>query len=52
MDFRFAYIDPGTGSYLIQLLLGVVLGGAFAVKAFWSRIKQLFNGSPRRKKDE
>ena len=34
-----AYLDPGTGSYLLQLLVGGFLGGLYAVKIFWGRIK-------------
>ena len=41
----FAYLDPGTGSYLLQLALAGVLGASYAVKHFWSRLKGLFNRS-------
>jgi len=37
-----AYIDPGTGSFIIQLLLGFLFGGLFAIKLFWSRMKRFF----------
>ena len=33
-----AYIDPGTGSYVLQLIIGGLLGVAVTVKAFWRRI--------------
>ncbi len=33
-----AYIDPGTGSIVLQLLIAGALGAAFAVKRFWKRI--------------
>lgn len=33
-----AYLDPGTGSYIFQVLIGVFLGTAVAVKVFWRRI--------------
>jgi len=33
-----AYLDPGTGSFLLQLLIGAVLGAGFAVKMGWHRI--------------
>ena len=39
----YAYLDPGTGSYLIQVLLGIGLGAAFSVKVFWGKIKAFFN---------
>ncbi|HUW30914.1 MAG TPA: hypothetical protein VM223_04825 [Planctomycetota bacterium] len=34
-----AYIDPGTGSYIFQILIASVLGGLFALKIFWKNIK-------------
>jgi hypothetical protein len=37
-----AYLDPGTGSFLLQLLLATFLGGLFMVKVFWKRIKDFF----------
>ena len=38
----YAYLDPGTGSVLLQLLLGGVAGIAMAAKLYWARIKGLF----------
>jgi hypothetical protein len=38
-----AYIDPGTGSYLIQLLIAAAVGLAFGVKLYWRKIKTLFS---------
>ncbi len=34
-----AYIDPGTGSYILQLILAGMVGAAFTLKLFWKRIK-------------
>ena len=45
-----AYIDPGTGSYLIQLLIAAAVGLAFGVKLYWRKIKALFMS--RTKEDE
>jgi Na+/proline symporter len=43
-----AYLDPGTGSYIWQLLIGVLFGGVFAAGVFWRRtlafLKRLFSG--------
>ena len=33
-----AYIDPGTGSYVIQVILAAILGGVVTMKVFWKRI--------------
>lgn len=38
------YLDPGTGSMLIQVILAVVLGAGVAVKIFWRNIKAFFTG--------
>ena len=35
-----AYVDPGTGSYFLQILLAGILGGAFAVRIYWRRIRR------------
>ncbi len=36
------YLDPGSGSFLIQLLLAVILGAGVAVRLYWGKIKTLF----------
>jgi hypothetical protein len=37
-----AYLDPGTGSYIIQLVLAALFGGLFAIKMFWAKIAAFF----------
>lgn len=37
-----AYIDPGSGSFIFQVLIGGLLAGAVAVKHFWRRIVSFF----------
>ena len=39
-----AYLDPGTGSYLFQILIAALVGGLFAVKLFWGKIAAFFSG--------
>jgi hypothetical protein len=36
------YVDPGSGSYLIQLLIGAALAGLFFLKNLWWKIKYFF----------
>jgi len=43
----FAYLDPGTGSYLLQLALAGALGASYAVRHFWARLKGLVSRSGR-----
>lgn len=33
-----AYLDPGTGSMLLQMIIGGLLGGGILLKAFWGKI--------------
>ena len=34
-----AYIDPGTGSYVLQIVIASVLAAGFVIKATWRNIK-------------
>lgn len=34
------YLDPGSGSFLIQLLIAALLGAGVAIGASWSKIKR------------
>ena len=47
-----AYLDPGTGSYLLQLLIAGVLGALFAVKVYWTNVKTFFLSRFRKPKDD
>ncbi len=38
----FAYLDPGTGSIIIQAVIGAAVGAAVVVKTYWGRIRKLF----------
>jgi len=37
------YLDPATGSLIIQMLVGAVLGAALTVKMWWYRLKEIFS---------
>lgn len=39
---NFAYLDPGTGSIVVQALIGVIAGGAFIFKNTIRRILPKF----------
>jgi len=38
----FGYLDPGTGSFVLQLVVAGLLSGLLAVKMFWSRLIGIF----------
>ncbi|MBL0270652.1 MAG: hypothetical protein KAX45_09705 [Chitinophagaceae bacterium] len=44
MSFFLNYIDPGSGSYLVQAIIAAVLGAGFWIKASWHRIRAFFGG--------
>jgi len=35
-----AYLDPGTGSFMIQILIGAVLGNIYFIRLYWAKLKQ------------
>ena len=37
-----AYIDPGTGSLIIQITIATFLGGLYMMKVYWRRVKVWF----------
>jgi hypothetical protein len=39
----FAYLDPGTGSMIVQLLLGGLAGALVVGKLYWQRFKSFFS---------
>jgi len=47
----FLYIDPGSGSYLVQVIVAGVLGIAFFFKNIWAWIKSKFTRSSKNSND-
>jgi len=47
-----AYLDPGSGSFLVQLLIAGLVGVGFLIKAYWKKIKGLFNRSDSKIEDD
>ena len=39
---RLAYVDPGTGSFLVQVLIATLAGASVAVHRYWSHVKGWF----------
>jgi hypothetical protein len=40
-----AYLDPGFGSMVWQMIAGVTFAAAFTVKIYWQKIKNFFSRS-------
>lgn len=47
-----AYIDPGTGSFVIQGIIAAVVGAGVALKMFWGRITGAITGRKPKLDDE
>jgi hypothetical protein len=35
-----AYVDPGTASYVLQVVAGGLLAGVYLVRTYWDRVKE------------
>lgn len=46
------YIDPGSGSYLVQVIIGALLGVVMFFKNIKMYLLSLFKRSPKKQKDE
>jgi hypothetical protein len=49
MGISLLYIDPGSGSYLVQVIIAAILGGLFYFKNLWWKIRSFFT---KNKKDD
>jgi len=38
-EYAYGYIDPGTGSYVFQIIVAAFVAGSFMVKIYWHKIK-------------
>jgi hypothetical protein len=52
MNNVFLYIDPSSGSYLIQMLIAGILGSLFFFKNAWLKVKSFFSGKKEETKEE
>jgi hypothetical protein len=46
------YLDPGSGSFLIQLLIAGVAGASLAIAVSWTKIKRFFNRNKKVETDD
>lgn len=37
-----AYLDPGTGSIILQATIAAVASSLFAIKMYWFKLKEMF----------
>ena len=46
----YGYIDPGTGSYIIQVLIAGTAAGLYTIKVYWKSIKTFVSSKFNRSK--
>ena len=44
----YAYIDPGTGTIILQAIVGAIAAGIVTIKLYWYKLKAFFT----KKKDK
>jgi hypothetical protein len=47
IEIRVAYLDPGTGSLILQAVIAALAGVAVAITSYWQRIRAFFRRSSR-----
>ncbi|HEX2044171.1 MAG TPA: hypothetical protein VHF23_00935 [Gaiellaceae bacterium] len=52
MDPTFAYLDPGTGSMLLQVIVGGAAAVAVTAKLYWRRVRDFVRGGRGRAEEE
>lgn len=50
MNF-FAYLDPGSGSLILQAIIGGAVAVGVILKTYWHKIRGLFGGNKGAKKE-
>ena len=48
----FAYLDPGSGSFILQLIIAGAAGILFSLRGYWSKVIGRFRGRSTEKTDK
>ena len=48
----YAYLDPGSGSLLLQMFIAFIAGSIFMIKLYWGRIRNFFTNTSSKDIDE
>lgn len=51
-DSAFAYLDPGTGSMMVQALIAIFAAVSVTIGIFWNRLRSFFGRISGRKNSE
>ena len=47
LEIRVAYLDPGTGSLILQALVAALAGAIVVITSYWQKIRALFRRGSR-----
>ncbi len=47
LEIRVAYLDPGTGSLIVQALVAAFAGAVVVITSYWQKIRGFFRRSSR-----
>lgn len=47
-----AYLDAGSGSIVVQAIIAVFAGAAFAIKIYWRKLRYFFSKNKRAKTEK
>jgi hypothetical protein len=36
------YLDPGSGSFILQILIATLVGSLFLIKTYWKKLQAFF----------
>jgi|TARA_Y100000389_G_scaffold83771_1_gene80403 hypothetical protein len=42
-SFAYAYLDPGTGSIILQAIIGFIAAAAATMSVYWEKFKSIIN---------
>ena len=42
-SFAYAYLDPGTGSIILQAIIGVIAASLTAISIYWEKFKAIIS---------
>ena len=42
-SFAYAYLDPGTGSIILQAIIGVIAASLTAISIYWEKFKSIIS---------
>lgn len=52
VNISYAYLDPGTGSIILQTILALFAAGIATISVWWQKVKFFFKNLFKKKKDK